>query len=206
MYHTPTFNLRPGLNVITFDSKEPATLVVGDPKCAGPARLMGSECNTHLTLERSLSILFQDISVVDEGITPVDVPLSDGVTLLGYQCSGEALPRQRIEVLLYWQTRAPLTVDYTTFIHLIDPTTGTLIAQFDNPPVDGLVPTSKWTVGDVMVTRMMLELPSEMPPGNYDLLAGMYTYPDLVRLPVWSERPFSEHGLVWLLSLDVALR
>ncbi len=203
VYQTPAFALKQGLNVITFHAIEPATLVEGDPKCAGPARLWGAECNTYLTISRSLSILFQDMALVEADIVPVDVALGEGVTLLGYQLLGEALPGHSLDVLLYWQSLAPLHADYTAFLHLMESATGALGAQFDTLPVSGLYPTSEWRVGDTIVTRMTLTLSPDLPPGEYHLLTGMYTYPDLMRLPVYAERPFAEHGLVWLQSVEI---
>jgi hypothetical protein len=43
----------------------------------------------------------------------------------------------------------------------------------------------------------------EVPPGEYDLVVGMYTYPDIVRLPVAGDRPYAQDGLVWLQRVEI---
>jgi hypothetical protein len=77
------------------------------------------------------------------------------------------------------------------------------VAQYDGAPLGGLYPTSKWTPGDVFTYPAALEIPNDAPAGKYDLLVGMYSYPDLKRLSVQSDRPHAQDGLVWLQTVDI---
>ena len=119
------------------------------------------------------------------------------VRLLGYTLR----PSQSdLALTLYWQAVVPPTEDYTLFVHLLGED-GRLLAQWDGQPVAGLYPTSAWPVGEIFTQQVRLPLPAAAPPGRYDLLAGMYTYPDLQRLSVESSRPYAQDGLVWLQSI-----
>jgi hypothetical protein len=46
-------------------------------------------------------------------------------------------------------------------------------------------------------------LPQDIQPGRYDLVVGMYSYPDIIRLPVASDRPYAQDGLIWLQHVDL---
>jgi hypothetical protein len=67
----------------------------------------------------------------------------------------------------------------------------------------GLYPTSRWKTGDRLIQQIDLRLPPSVSPGAYDLVVGMYTYPDIVRLAVASDRPRAQDGLVWLESVQI---
>jgi hypothetical protein len=207
-YTTPSFVLRPGLNQITLTSLDGCTRYVGDPRCSGVTRgRAGGEsgCSHYIQLERCLSVLFQDVRFVEAdtlGIQPIDATLGDQVSLTGYSLSGEPVAGDTLSVTLYWQALHPPTDDYTVFVHLLG-TDGELAAQSDAPPIDGLYPTSRWEKGDRLIQRIDLHLPPSVPPGTYDLVVGMYTYPDIVRLVVASDRPRAQDGLVWLESVQI---
>jgi 4-amino-4-deoxy-L-arabinose transferase-like glycosyltransferase len=52
-----------------------------------------------------------------------------------------------LQVLLCWQTLAPIPQDYTVFVHLYG-AGGELIATGDGPPMSGAFPTRLWEPGD----------------------------------------------------------
>jgi hypothetical protein len=58
-------------------------------------------------------------------------------------------------------------------------------------------------VGDVFTQWVELKVPPEVSPGAYDLVVGMYTYPDIARLPVAGGRPYAQDGLVWLQRVEI---
>ena len=51
---------------------------------------------------------------------------------------------------------------------------GQLIASHDGLPLDGTAPTNTWPVGEMQVDRHLIELPSNLKPGDYTLVAGLY--------------------------------
>jgi hypothetical protein len=207
-YTAPGVVLQPGLNQISLQILDGCTIYVGDPRCGGVTRGVAGEdagCSRYIQGERCLSVLFQDVRFVD-GVSvgqPLDVDLGDQIRLLGYNLilpplRGELEGVKSLSLTLYWQALRPPKDDYTIFAHVLD-SEGDLVAQHDAPPLDGLYPTSAWIVGDVFTQRIELEIP----PGEYDLVVGMYTYPDIVRLPVAGERPYAPDGLVWLQSVEI---
>ncbi|MBN1877392.1 MAG: hypothetical protein JXA33_24430 [Anaerolineae bacterium] len=205
-YTTGLITLNAGHNLIRFRPTSGCEIVHGDPRCMGIARTAGAECNPYTHKARCLSILFQDVrferAETAPGMYPVDVTLDDGVALLGYDLRGNAEPGKRIDVVLYWQAYAPITHDYIIFVHLLGPD-GTLVSQFDAPPLEKLHLTTSWKKGIIFTHVATLEIPVDTAPGEYQVLTGMYTYPDLQRLTVMAERPFAEHNLVWLQNVTL---
>jgi hypothetical protein len=207
-YTTPSFVLQPGLNQITLSSLDGCTPYEGDPRCSGVTRgRAGAEsgCSHYIETERCLSVLFQDVRFAESDILalqPVNAVLGDRVSLLGYHLSGEPAAGEALYLTLYWQALHPPAGDYTVFAHLLG-ADGQLAAQYDAPPLDGLYPTSRWIKGDRIEQRIELRVPPDVAPGTYELVVGMYTYPDIVRLTVASDRPRAQDDLVWLQTVLV---
>lgn len=204
-YTTPVFTLQPGLNQITLRVHGGCSRFVGDPRCAGVTLAAAgerAECSPYITAERCLSVLFQDVRFVSATVRSVDAILGERVRLVGYDLAGTPAPGQALSLTLYWQALRPMAEDYTIFVHLLGPD-GALLDQHDAPPLGGLYPTSRWVADDLFVQRVDLAIPPDARPGKYELLAGMYTYPDLMRLPVAGERPYAQDGLVWLQSVEI---
>jgi hypothetical protein len=200
-YTTSLITLNVGQNLIRFRPKGGCENIHGDPRCLGIARATGAECDPYLREERCLSILFQGIhfeSVENApGAHTADITLDDGVRLLGYDLYGEVSPGYQVQVVLYWQAYAPITNDYIIFVHLLGPD-GILASQSDTPPLGRLYSTTEWKAGIIFTHVASLTIPDKAMPGEYHLLTGMYTYPDINRLTVITERPFAEHNLIWL--------
>lgn len=103
---------------------------------------------------------------------------------------GDALP-----FTLHWQSAAPLTVDLTTFAHLLDDQDH-LVAQLDWTPQDnlGYLPTTAWQPGRVVVDSQTIPLPPDLPPGQYRLVVGWYYAPTGDRLPLTASDTSGESG------------
>ena len=115
---------------------------------------------------------------------PLNHLLGDDVTLLGYQL--EAPPSEPAttgegdtQLTLYWRTKGPLAISYTVFIHALD-ADGTILAQFDAPPLDGLYPTDAWLPGQLIADVH----PITLPPGTAYLAIGLYDPQSLTRLAI----------------------
>ncbi|MBN1180209.1 MAG: hypothetical protein JXD18_13440 [Anaerolineae bacterium] len=209
-YTTLVFTLQQGINQIALYARGGCTRIVGDPRCGGVAlAAAGGEslgCSPALESERCLGVLFQAFRFVEAAAAPagfpLDVVLGEQVRLVGYDVAGTAEPGHILSLTLYWQALRSMDEDYTLFVHLLGED-GRLLAQHDAPPLGGVYPTSQWVPGDLFTQRVDLSLPPEAPPGTAALLAGMYTYPDIVRLPVAGDRPYARDGLVWLQDLAI---
>ncbi len=107
---------------------------------------------------------------------PMSVTLGAQVALAGYDLApaGQALRAgQPLTLTLAWKSLAPASADYSVFVHLLD-ASGAVRAQKDSMPVDGTYPTTLWQPGEHVTDRYTLDLPADLPPGDYTLAAGLY--------------------------------
>ena len=81
---------------------------------------------------------------------------------------------------LWWQSLAPLSVDYVVFVHLYD-AEGQLIATADAPPLSGGFPTSLWQPGDQVRSERTVSLP-QIVDAPLQLGVGWYDRTDGSRL------------------------
>ena len=63
-------------------------------------------------------------------------------------------------------------------------TNGTLRAQYDGIPGNGLLPMTAWLPDDPVLDRIAISLPDDLAPGSYDLLIGIYQPASDLRLHV----------------------
>jgi len=120
---------------------------------------------------------------------PLAASWADGIELIGYAKDGEVVPGQTLTVTLFYLATAAPLANYTAFIHLLGPARADgspLWAQADSEPCGGGLTTGEWRAGDVIRDTVTLQLPPDMAPGEYRLVTGFYTWPELVRLPVSS--------------------
>lgn len=116
---------------------------------------------------------------------PVEFTLGDKVALIGYELEPNSIQAgQIINLTLYWKALATLDQDYTVFVHLVD-AQGQIWGQKDNQPVKGEYPTSLWEPGEIIRDTYPLTLDPTIPPGEYQLLVGMYLPESGQRLPLY---------------------
>lgn len=119
---------------------------------------------------------------------PGQATFDPGLAFVGYEWSGETIQAgQSLFITLYWKVETDLNTDYTSFVHVGTGLDGrTVVAQRDGQPCQGLFPTSQWRAGDLIRDSFAVTLPPDVPPGDYPLVIGWYTYPDFTRLPLLS--------------------
>ena len=110
------------------------------------------------------------------------------IGLLGYDLNTPAYEAgETIHLTLYYQGLSKMRKDYTVFTHLLGPynpaTDGLLWGQDDSEPCRRFYPTSSWGVGEIVIDKFIISIPTETPPGNYNLTMGFYQWPTLERLP-----------------------
>ncbi len=132
-------------------------------------------------------------------MTPAPAPigtewpaLSSGATfgeslrLVGLDIPGGTVrpPGDVLPVSLLWETLAPVPQDYTVALFVVS-AGGNLVAQRDSYPVNSFEPTQGWRPGSLHRDNHGLQLPTNLPPGTYELWAAVYWWqePDQ-RLPV----------------------
>jgi hypothetical protein len=109
------------------------------------------------------------------------------IALLGYWLQPQAAhPGDELSLSLFWQRKGQaISHDYTVFTHVLN-TDGTLVTQHDGPPTnnDSIRPTSSWTMDKVTADEHRIHLPSDLPPGRYEVRAGMYLPSTMERLSI----------------------
>jgi len=96
--------------------------------------------------------------------------------------------RRELTMSLYWEAITHPELDYSAFVHLVDPA-GVVVAQYDEAPgtQQGYLP-SAWSPGDIVRSIHHLSVPPDLPAGRYRFRIGLYFWADGVRLPA------TEHG------------
>jgi hypothetical protein len=105
--------------------------------------------------------------------------------LVGYDPSPplQATAGTTLPLTLTWEATGIFEQDYTVFIHLVGGDKQPL-AQADSQPVGGDYATTFWDVGERLGDPYQLVIPSDLPPGEYELLVGMYLPSTGERLPL----------------------
>ncbi len=120
------------------------------------------------------AVNFNHISLKPAPINLQPVTFANQLSLLYHDLSSEtAMPGQPTLIYLYWQTPVPVNQDYSAFVHLVS-ADGQLIAQADYLLGGWLYPTSSWQAGFITAVPTLFFVPPDVPPGNYQLLAGIY--------------------------------
>jgi hypothetical protein len=78
-----------------------------------------------------------------------------------------------VDVTLFWRARSPQRQNLTVFTQLLD-AEGQWLTGHDSVPQNGAAPTTTWAVDAVQMDPHRIELPANLPPGNYTLTVGLY--------------------------------
>ncbi len=80
----------------------------------------------------------------------------------------------KVTVKLRWRSAAPMTQTKKVFVHVLDPSSGHVVAQRDAEPQDGKAPTPGWVVGEVVDDEYVITLPGDVVAGEYPVEIGVY--------------------------------
>jgi hypothetical protein len=93
-----------------------------------------------------------------------------GVELLGRQIEVES---GTIELTLYWRALNPQAQGLTVFTQLLN-ANGEQVAGHDSVPQEGAAPVTSWPAGAVQADTHRIEIPGNLPAGEYTVIAGLY--------------------------------
>jgi len=137
---------------------------------------------------------FQDVSLAlydlrfaagDAPVQPQHVRFGEQITLLGVRGRAQRYsPGDAVTLDLIWRADQTPRADYTVFMHLRRADDGRQIAAFDSPPVNGASPTSRWAPGQIITDTRAVPIPADAPPGEYNVVIGLYLYPTFERLTI----------------------
>ncbi len=107
------------------------------------------------------------------------------IVLEGYTLQAVDLAQGDIlQITLFWTTDTQLAERYKVFIHLYDALDAPPVAQWDSEPGGGRLPTVDWQPAQVYPDNYGVLVPSDLSPGAYTLMLGLYTPIDSSRLGV----------------------
>ncbi len=102
----------------------------------------------------------------------------NGMRLLKAEVRGSFAPNETLYLTYTWHYHPVERHEYHIFNHLLLAEEETLVAQIDGPGV----PTKYWRADDILMTQFQLHLPDHLPAGDYHLLTGAYTWPQIERV------------------------
>ena len=105
-----------------------------------------------------------------QDLTPATAVFGDLIRLQAYELEES---EDQIRLTFYWQPAAAGQEDYTRFVHLIDPTTGQILAQNDGYPQNNSYPTSQWIPGEIVSDTLVFDLTDGV-PDTYQVGVGFY--------------------------------
>ncbi|HEY4720749.1 MAG TPA: hypothetical protein VII92_02800, partial [Anaerolineae bacterium] len=116
---------------------------------------------------------FEIAAPFDPAVDPARARLfDDSAVLLGWNPDRALFAEagNNLEIETRWLAREPITYPRRIFAHLIDLTSGKIVAQHD-----GLdAPAKFWRAGDWIAQRHILPIPADTPAGKYELQIGLY--------------------------------
>ncbi|MEZ4614308.1 MAG: hypothetical protein R2867_02165 [Caldilineaceae bacterium] len=86
------------------------------------------------------------------------------------------LPGEDLQLSLFWQVEQSTQTDYTAFVHIVD-SNGQMLTQHDSQPVRGLLPTSLWHKGQMVVDTYTLTIPAGAALGNTQFMLVCTIWP-----------------------------
>jgi len=91
----------------------------------------------------------------------------------------------KLRVTLRWRVLQPGAYTEVAFVHLGQPGSAPL-AQNDSPPGQGVFPLWAWQPGDFVEDVRTLDVPAGvLPPGDYEIMVGIYDWQTQMRRPVY---------------------
>jgi len=109
------------------------------------------------------------------------IALANGAVFAAYDIPESNAPGDLLPVWLGWWVHIapPPGINYHCYVHLLN-AQGERVAQWDGSNF----PATSWRSGDIVLSYFPITLPDTLPAGVYTVRVGMYSYPDIVGVPV----------------------
>lgn len=112
------------------------------------------------------------------------------IALLGYN-GAQCARGTACALTLIWRSEQAPAESYKVFVQLLD-ANGLPRAQVDAQPVNGTRPTTSWLPGEIITDDYAVQLPADLPAGQYRLVTGLYRENNNSRLKLANGRDFVE--------------
>ena len=123
----------------------------------------------------------------EAGLQPATTAFGNVIRLAGYDTPHETTLAAGtvLTTTLAWEAIGQPATDYTAYVHVLD-AQGRQVAGYDRAPAADRFPTSRWRSGDQILSTYVLDLPPDLPAGEYQLWVGLYETASAgaLRLPV----------------------
>ncbi len=139
------------------------------------------------------TLVCQSVTLSDISLDFTPAPAGDqtaferGVTLIRARVPADAQAGGALPVWLWWGFSQPRDENDVRFVHVTD-AAGALVAQQDEAL--GAV-----AAGETRAELVDIALPAELPPGQYTVSVGWYTYPDITNFCILSDGACGERVL-----------
>ncbi len=175
---------------LDFDPNAPYAVIVYDPPVSDPERVipMALAAQDYLVGNEQWTGLLRLQHYIDGEVNaaePVNAVFEGVITLKTAAVSNSG---GMVEVEARWQTAEPVQDSFVVFTHILD-ADGNLVAQRDGIPGGGLFPLTEWEPGETITDRYVVQLPADLPAGEYDILIGLYEPTSQLRLRVTDGSP-----------------
>jgi hypothetical protein len=95
---------------------------------------------------------------------------SGGIELVSHQIE---LRPSDVELTLYWRATNPQAQNLTVFTQIVNEA-GELVAGHDSVPRGGTAPVTTWAIDTIVTDPHRIDLPLDLPPGQYTIITGLY--------------------------------
>ena len=124
------------------------------------------------------------VTVAGAPLPPGAVNFADLIALLEVELADPVLrPGGTLDVMLVWKALAPISEDYTVFLHILDEA-DQIVGQVDAWPLQGTYATGQWTAGETVRDPYRISVAADAAPGRYRLEIGWYLLGTMRRLNV----------------------
>ncbi|MCP4417162.1 MAG: hypothetical protein GY805_11095, partial [Chloroflexi bacterium] len=116
---------------------------------------------------------------------PLSATFGNEINLLGYTLAPRPEPNQ-LQLDLIWQAQTVPSKDYTIFVHILqaDGSCTPCLWQQDTMPQQNQYPSGRWLTNEVVTDSYQIQIPTDTPPGDYQLEIGLYVAETGQRLQV----------------------
>lgn len=105
-------------------------------------------------------------------LTAGELGLEDGLRLTGWQAPHAGQPGEAVSVALRWEATEPIFRSIEAEVRLVS-AAGAVVASDGGVPQAGFYPTWRWRPGESVVDTRTLDLPADLAPGVYRIVAGL---------------------------------
>jgi 4-amino-4-deoxy-L-arabinose transferase-like glycosyltransferase len=144
-------------------------------------------------------------------VVPVNWDIAGAMRLVGYRIEPTNVPGdlpavrpfEALPITLYWQARAPITENYSVFIHLLGRNRA-VVGQVNTYPGLGLWPTTQLRPGDIVADTYRVPIAADaVAPTLLRVHAGLYRYNDPGRPALTTINPDGKAVEPWLTTVKL---